>query len=447
MCWIICGIEFVFLFAWPFASLVAIGNYATAGVFFFIALFSSLRTYFNAAIVLEETGTLDLVDGEKGSRRHWQNMSRLSTIVTKVTRSRARTTWMGILCFFLVAFLGLLGSAVTQEGDTSSDFEFTYLSDFEYVQQDDLMYPTCSFGKGLESLGNLTTDMADYAYLAALAYRDPTITQNELNQWFGDGIALDNQTYVDDYRAGIDDRTAVSYKLITFPAAGNLAMVCIRGTTNAWDALTDAQLWAAAAVFQGLRGLLPLGDIWTPILHRMVNIVSWLASESIERVSFYKETTNFVNFLKTTNLFGNIQVTGHSLGGGLSIITGAQTGIAAVALSGPNAILSRESFNPPVTKEALNTLTFNIVPDRDIVPRLDDIAKLNQHIRCTAPINDFVGCHDGRRSLCEIIFTCGTNLRPALCDCTTEFGYPEPTPKEGVTTTFAEACAALIPPP
>ena len=92
----------------------------------------------------------------------------------------------------------------------------------------------------------------------------------------------------------------------------------------------------------------------------------------------------------------------------------------------------------------MNTLTFNIIPDRDIVPRLDDVAKLNQHIRCTADFNDFVGCHDGRRALCEIIYTCGTGNRPALCDCVTEFGYPEPTPKEGVNKTFAEECAALL---
>lgn len=102
------------------------------------------------------------------------------------------------------------------------------------------------------------------------------------------------------------------------------------------------------------------------------------------------------------------------------------------------------SFDPPITVEALNTLTFNIIPDRDIVPRLDDVAQLNQRISCTATVYGSAACHDGRRSLCEIIYTCGTNNRPALCDCVTEFGYPEPTPKEGVNKTFAEECAALL---
>lgn len=447
MCWIIFGLEFALLFLWPLVALYIIGNYATATLFFFIALFSGLRTYLNAAIVLEETGTLDLVDGAKGTRAHWHNQSRLSTIVTKITRSPARGVWMNVLCTFLVTFLLLFGVAISQEGDTSNTSVFTYAPDFEYLQEDaSLMYPTCTIGKGLEALGNGTTDMADYAFLAQLAYRQPVLTQNELNQWFGNDTAIDSQDFVDEYRNSTDGfLSAVSYKLVVFPNSNNTAMVCVRGTTNAWDALTDAQLWAAAGIFQMLRLILPIGAMWTPILHRMVDAVSWLASESINKVAFYRETTKFVEFLKSQpELFPTVQITGHSLGGGLSIITGAQTGVAAVALSGPNALLSRTSFDPPITEEALDKHTFNIIPDRDIVPRFDDKAKLNQAIRCTAPFNDFIGCHDGRRSVCEIIFTCGTGSRPALCDCVTEFGYPEPTPREGVTTTFAEACASLI---
>jgi lipase ATG15 len=316
MCWILFGLEFFFLFLWPLAALFIIGNYATSVLFFFVALFSALRSYFNAAIVLEETGTLDLVDGEPGSREFWLNKSRLSTIVSKITRAPSRMAWMGILCFFLIAFLGLFGLAVTQPADSTSDFQFVYLPDFEYEQADDLPYPTCSFGKGLASLGSPTTLMADYAFLAALAYRDPTITQGELDQWFGNGTAVDQQEFVDNYRNSSDTvKSAVSYKLITFPEAGNLAMLCIRGTTNAWDALTDAQLWAAAAIFQALRVLLPLGSIWTPIMHRLINVVSWLASDSINKVAFYKETSRFVRYLQGTDLsntsvgvISNIQV-------------------------------------------------------------------------------------------------------------------------------------------
>jgi putative lipase involved disintegration of autophagic bodies len=72
----------------------------------------------------------------------------------------------------------------------------------------------------------------------------------------------------------------------------------------------------------------------------------------------------FVDFLlqqtgKTNDYqYSGVAVTGHSLGGGLSIITGAQKGVPAVALSGPNAMLSRKSFDPVIQAEQLDKKTF-----------------------------------------------------------------------------------------
>jgi len=446
LCWLFYVFECLLFFIYPAVSLFFIGNYAIAILFLFVAVFSGLREFLNAALVLEEVGNMDLIRGTT-SQEKWLKQSRLNTIIKDISRSRSQGAWTSLLCIFLLAFLGLFGLAISQQSDTSSDFEFTYMPNFEYIQAADLAYPTCTIGKGIESLGSSQTAIADFAFVAVLAYRAPNITQGQLNQWFGNSTgnetAVDMQDLVNTYRAENDVTSAVSYKLIVFPTS-NLALVSVRGTTNAWDALTDAQLWSSAGLFQFLRLLLPLGTIWTPILDVMVQMVSWLESASIERVAFYKQTTAFVQYLKNSSMYDNVQITGHSLGGGLSIITGAQTDTPAVALSGPNALISRNTFNPPLTIEALNNVVFNIIPDRDIVPRLDDVARLFQKIDCTAPNNDFAGCHDGRRSLCEIIFTCGTRDRPALCDCVIEFGYPEPTPKAGVTETFQEVCASLI---
>jgi len=437
------GIEFFFLFLWPFLALVTVGSPSFGFIYFLIVVFTALRAYLNSAIVLEEVGNFDLVDGEKDSREKWFNQSRLATITHDVSRSRAKGMWTSILGFFLFCFVFLFLVAVAQQGDTTSDFKFTYMPDFYYEQQEDLQYPTCSIGKGLVGVGGSQTDISDFVYVAALAYRDPTITQDELDQWFGEDVAFDNEDLVQAYRTANNVQSAVSFKLITFPNVGNLALLAIRGTANAWDALSDAQLWSAAMVFQGLRFFLPMSELWTPMMHRLNNIISWAASETINKVAFYRETTAFAKHLlemKEAGTFANVQITGHSLGGGLSIITGAQTGIPAVAVSGPNAMISRDTFDPPVTIDALNSKTFNIIPDRDFVPRFDDTAALFQKVRCTTEPSDFAGCHDGRRTLCEILYTCGTGDRPALCDCTCEFGYPEPKAKDGVTSTFEEIC-------
>lgn len=215
--------------------------------------------------------------------------------------------------------------------------------------------------------------------------------------------------------------------------------------------LTDAQLWSGAIFMQGLRELLPIGLIWTPVMDELIKFITMMESESIDRISFYKDTTRFVKFLKeqVPATYKGIGVTGHSLGGGLSIITGAQTKTPAVALSGPNAMLSRRSFDPIVTAEDLNTYTFNIIPQRDVVPMIDDVAQNFQTIRCLTSMTDVVGCHDSTRALCEIMYTCGSLGRPVLCECVLKYDYPEPPTisanGENSTTTepFRDYCLKL----
>ncbi len=89
-------------------------------------------------------------------------------------------------------------------------------------------------------------------------------------------------------------------------------------------------------------------------------------------------------------------------------------------------MLSRDTFDPPLTIEQLDTLTFNVVPARDIIPMVDDKARLYQNINCTAPDNDFPDCHSITRTLCEILYSCGSGDRPVPCECVMDYHYPEP---------------------
>ena len=120
------------------------------------------------------------------------------------------------------------------------------------------------------------------------------------------------------------------------------------------------------------------------------------------------------------------------------MITGAQTETPSVAISGPNSKISRRTYSPPITTEALDKFAFNIIPGRDPVPRIDDPAKNYQHIECKAPSNKFLDCHMATRSLCEIMFTCGSTGRPIPCACVNKYEYEEPISLNGKV--FSEVC-------
>lgn len=83
----------------------------------------------------------------------------------------------------------------------------------------------------------------------------------------------------------------------------------------------------------------------------------------MDAVSFYKVTTPFALELKADASFDSIQITGHSLGGGLAMISSAQSRVPSVALSGPNAMISGKSFEPQVSHDELDryTVSYTII--------------------------------------------------------------------------------------
>lgn len=104
-------------------------------------------------------------------------------------------------------------------------------------------------------------------------------------------------------------------------------------------------------------------------------------------------------------------------------------------------MLTRKAVNPEISADELNTFTFNVIPDGDFVPMVGGVAQMYENIVCTAPDSDLFGCHSASRTLCELLYKCGSGNRPILCECVYEFGYPEPISSTGES--FADACSAL----
>jgi lipase ATG15 len=78
-------------------------------------------------------------------------------------------------------------------------------------------------------------------------------------------------------------------------------------------------------------------------MDELVKAISIVESESIKRVSYYVETTDFVLWLQQNGTYAGIKVTGHSFGGAIALITGAQTGVSGIGISAPNANVVAQS--------------------------------------------------------------------------------------------------------
>jgi len=471
ICWFLFICELMGLFVFPLWVLWQLDNTAIALLFALLGVFSGCRYYFSAPVVLSELGSLDLLEGDfiksrnEGDRsdvfnaeEDWRDKNRLAKIVGRISQGDRLSSWIKIITMFVVIFLFLFLSAFaggSNDGEAVKDPSSYLLHDFKYVPKEDtFQYPTCDMTADFKipGGGEAAHSMLDYAYLAGIAYSAPESMPGLLDGWFGEGVAYDDVDTVNEFRLSEGSESAVHYKLFRFPANPEFAIVSIRGTNNGWDMISDAQLWSASILAQVVRASLPFGEIWNPILEELVSLIAVVQSASLRKVAFYVHTTDFVNYLKSKNMFSTLRVTGHSLGGGLAMITGAQTQTPAVGLSGPNTMITRSTLNPPgsVTVDNLNAYTFNIIPDRDPVPMFDDPATNTQKIACLADTNNFIDCHNAQRSLCDIMYTCGNGAgvgpqyisRPVLCQCVLDFGYPEP--ESTGNRTFAEACGSGV---
>lgn len=455
--------EFAFLFFFPFVVLFKTGNYPIGCIFVVISVFSFLRKYFDAAAILCELGSMSNIDIEtepgkkskalpffeklyilEGMNKTLVLKSRLGDIVGNISRSGSVVRWMYFFGFLvLLTFFMMLG-AMSQDDGLGDRPPIVLVDDFYYPGEKTLQYPTCSMSKGFQLSGNSNnadTALGDYAMLSALAYEVPNVTGYLLPQWFGEeGAVVDEDALVSQYRKDSDTVADLSvyFKLFTFPSLPGTAVVAIRGSQTSWDWMVNMQLWSGSGLAQIVKWLTPYGWIWTPILDEFVWFLSFIQSASIKKVSYYTVTSDFVNSILDT--YDGLRVTGASLGGGLAIITGAQTGAPSIAISGLGAEYARHSLNPPVSLEDINERVFNWIPDRDYIARLGGRPRQHQEAQCNATTSDLFGCHSMWRSVCEINYRCGTNGRPVICRCVYNFDFPAPLPIGNTTRSFDQAC-------
>jgi hypothetical protein len=156
-CHIMFGLEVALFFVYPLVALFWYGNYPLGLMFGFLVGISAFRYYVNAAVILEEVGHMNLVDGAS-EREVWQNQSRLNEIVGNITRGRSLGVWMTVLGSTGFVFLGLTLGAVGSGSEVAlvDGPAKVFAPDFAYIQRDSLRYPSCRLSSKIGS-GSLSS--------------------------------------------------------------------------------------------------------------------------------------------------------------------------------------------------------------------------------------------------------------------------------------------------
>jgi hypothetical protein len=127
LCWFMMFWEVTLFFVWPVVTLFLLRTSIIATVYMISVFISGLRHYFNIVAVIEETGTMNLTS-DTSRTSNWQQQSRLSDIVDKISTDKSKKIWLNLLgCFgviFLLLFFGGLYQVSQPSGDTTTMSKF-----------------------------------------------------------------------------------------------------------------------------------------------------------------------------------------------------------------------------------------------------------------------------------------------------------------------------------
>ena len=451
LCWTGLALEIIFLFALPVANLFYTGLWGLGCVFLLLSIFSFLRIYIDESAVLTGLGALADVKIETGRKKRQSvektiiRKARLANIVGKVSRAESVTRWSYFYIGFVLFVLILVSLAAAGDDGLGDQAPIPVVDDFEYIGEKSVQYPSCALSKGfgIEIAGvRQDTSLADYAFLSALGYEETEKANYILPKMFGEGVVIDegelvtkkreelgstNIPVVSSCRPHRDSLVTVEiahlnfflgkyFKFFSFPVAPDAGLIVIRGSTTMWDWMVNFQIWSSSALAQIMKWLLPYGWIWTSVmdevsrhsfgkipsfyylrcltdyllfLSQIAYIAAFLQTEELTEALYSSVTVAFANEMKSN--YSNLQVAGHSLGGGTAMITGTQAKLASVAFSGPSIVLPRHVLG--ITMDDINQYAFNVIPDRDFIPRIGGRVRNNQQIECLADPSSLIGCH------------------------------------------------------
>ncbi|KAL9190402.1 hypothetical protein ACHAXT_007613 [Thalassiosira profunda] len=458
-CWSRLGLAFVLFFLWPAVTFFTQNLPKSGVIFLFTSIFSGIRLNLGAAALLREHSTLGKVkfvdaDDDKSGKREMLARARAAQLLSYLTNSTFYLVWI-IAFAVLGGFVIYYGASSVGSGEdynTQTGREpIRLLEDFKWGPQNDtLLYPNCQLTNHFAIPGLENSYAMDYNLIGGLAYEVPNVTEYVLDKWFlQSGAAVEEVDLVDQWREDSgNSEEQVSFKLLSFPSTPGVGVLSIRGTETPMDRLYNFQFYMPSVLTAVVRAVMPFSWLFDPIYPSLLLSTSWVVSDHLAKSDYYRITTEFANDLlngytdSSGKTFQWLRTTGVSLGGGLALITGAQTDAHGFAFSGPNPTLARKAWTPPISMQDLKERVINIKPEPDLVSSIGDVVPNHQLVQCRDWPAEVYNCHSFWRIFCEYLYSCGSpeDRAGVLCVCVSRWGYPMPERVSG-NRTFEQACA------
>jgi len=270
-------------------------------------------------------------------------------------------------------------------------------------------YPVCNMVWGSKDSPLRALDLANLAWVIYDPTPDQTQAKAHIQKMLDGSFPTERHAQLVDVKDYMD---LPRWGHIHFPPTGNgtrgTRVVAVKGTSTVMDALVDTNLFSTVKVLQSFQLVLPV----MTVLPRLV--IQWIlhrvhlstAREAEKRIwdSLEKDVGDLMK--KYPN--DAFVITGHSLGGGLSQIVAAKLNVPALVWSAPGAEYSAKRFGIQV--QSLKRNVVSVMPDHDVVPRVDLQGGMVQLIECRKKDGSeasALNCHSLVKTACEVWRTCG----------------------------------------